>query len=34
MELACELEVSIRKKEALKLKSAFEELRHVKIVEL
>lgn len=34
MELACEFEVSIRKKEALKLKSAFEELRHVKIVEL
>lgn len=34
MELNCEYEVSIRKKEASAIKIAFEELRHVKIVEL
>lgn len=33
MELNCEFEVSIRKKDAATLKIAFEELRHVKIVE-
>ncbi len=33
MELNCEYEVSIRKKEASAIKIAFEELRHVKIVE-
>ncbi|MCF6347237.1 MAG: YigZ family protein [Flavobacteriaceae bacterium] len=33
MELNCEYEVSIRKKEASAIKIAFEELRHVKVVE-
>jgi len=34
MEVNCEFLISIRKKEALKLKTAFEELRQVKIVEI
>jgi len=33
MELDCEYVVSIRKKEASAIKIAFEELRHVKIVQ-
>lgn len=33
MELHCEFEISIRKKEASAVRNAFEELRHVKIVE-
>ena len=34
MELKCEFEISIRKKEALKIKRAFDNLRHVEIFEL
>jgi len=34
MELKCEFEVSIRKKEALKVKTALDDLRHVLIIEL
>lgn len=34
MELSCDFEVSIRKKDSLKVKIAFEELRQVKIAEL
>jgi putative IMPACT (imprinted ancient) family translation regulator len=34
MELTCEFEVSIRKKEALDVKKALDDLRHVLIIEL
>ena len=34
MELKCEFEISIRKKEALKVKTALDDLRHVLIIEL
>lgn len=34
MELKCEFEISIRKKEALKVKTALDDLRHVLITEL
>lgn len=34
MELKCEFEISIRKKEALKVKTALDDLRHVIIIEL
>ena len=34
MELKCEFEISIRKKEALKVKTALDSLRHVLIIEL
>ena len=34
MELKCEFEISIRKKESLKVKTALDDLRHVLIIEL
>lgn len=34
MELKCEFEISIRKKESLKIKTAFDDLRYVEIFEL
>ena len=34
MELKCEFEISIRKKDAISMKKIFDELRHVKIIEI